>query len=73
MTAAAGAARSDDISSLKYFALVYTAECEANGKLDPPIHPAAPKGSSRGFKHPQFARLLTPMKLISDFDKDPKE
>ncbi|PPQ75333.1 hypothetical protein CVT26_015186 [Gymnopilus dilepis] len=73
MIAAAGPARSDDISSLKCFALVCTAECEDNGKLDTPIHPAAPKTRSRGFNQPQLARLLTPVKLISDFDKDPKE
>ena len=73
MSIASGSARSDNISSLKYFSVVYTGKFEAGEKLDPYINPGDPKASTHGFNHPQLARLFCLMMLIANFDKNPKE
>ncbi|PPQ74679.1 hypothetical protein CVT25_008029, partial [Psilocybe cyanescens] len=71
MNNATGAARSNDISSLKRAVLGYTAACIPNQRLDPPI-PNNDLKSGRGFAHIQLARLLCPVKNRDAFDDDPE-
>ncbi|PPQ74690.1 hypothetical protein CVT25_007633, partial [Psilocybe cyanescens] len=71
MNNATGAARSNDISSLKRAVLGYTAACMPNQRLDPPI-PNNDLKSGRGFAHIQLARLLCPVKNHDAFDDDPE-
>lgn len=70
MTKALGSARSDDASSLKEAGLAYIALDTPGLRIEPIIPPKASK-SERGFTHPVLARLLCPMRLVSDFDTDP--
>lgn len=72
MSAAAGTARSNDISNLKKDALTYTALCEPNERLEPSINPNESKKTVRGFKHLQLGRLLCPQDLIEKYDNDPE-
>ena len=50
----------------------YVALETPGGELVPKIPANATKCESRGFYHPILARLLCPVKWLSDFDADPK-
>lgn len=73
MSKAMGSARSDDCSSLRDTGLSYIAMDLPTRRLEPHIPPHADKGSHRGFQHPDLARLLCPMRMLSEFDANPAE
>ncbi|PPQ82522.1 hypothetical protein CVT26_013095, partial [Gymnopilus dilepis] len=73
MVTSCGQSRSNDISGLKEMVLYYTAQEEEGRKLEPTIPHGAKKRSRRGFKHPQLARLLCPIKHLDNFNQNPKE
>ena len=72
MTSALGAARSDDISSLREVALVYVGTHSPQGRLEPPIKSKSAKSDTRGWKHKGLARYLCPIQYLDAFDKDPE-
>jgi hypothetical protein len=72
MTSALGAARSDDISSLREVALVYVGTHSPQGRLEPPIKSKSAKSETRGWKHKGLARYLCPIQYLDAFDKDPE-
>jgi hypothetical protein len=73
MNAAAGAARSEDISSLKEAILSYAAVHSPEGELKPQINLSSSKSDTRGFNHPMLARLLCPIQYLDQFDENPKQ
>jgi hypothetical protein len=72
MNAAAGAARSEDISSLKEVILGYAAVHSPEGELRPQINPSSSKSDTRGFNHLMLARLLCPIQYLDQFDENPE-
>ena len=70
MNAAAGAARSEDISSLKEAILSYAAVHSPEGVLRPQINSSSSKSDTRGFNHPMLARLLCPIQYLAQFDEN---
>lgn len=63
-------ARSEDTGSLRYAILSYIPKDVRKDTLEPPLLTDDSK-ALRGFHHPMTARLLCPMRLISDFDANP--
>lgn len=63
-------AHSEDTGSLHYAILTYIPKDIHKDKLDPPLLTDDSK-ALRGFHHPMTARLLCPMRLIEDFDRNP--
>jgi len=72
MIAGSSAARSEDVSSLKDAALIYTARHEVSKKLEPPIKLGSCKAGTRGHHHPQLSRLICPAIYLADFDRKPE-
>jgi hypothetical protein len=72
MNAAAGAARSEDISSLKEAILSYAAVHSPEGELRPQINLSSSKSNTRGLNHPMLARLLCPIQYLDQFDENPE-
>jgi hypothetical protein len=70
---AANGARSDDIGGLAHIGLEYIAFDLPSKVLEPRISIKQKKDIAQGFKHPVLARLLCPVKYLSNFDADPKE
>jgi hypothetical protein len=68
MSAAASAARQEDMGSIRYDALAYI--CRDNEVLGPLIMKDLAK-SSRRFNHVSTAQLLCPMKMLEEFKVDP--
>jgi hypothetical protein len=73
MNTAAGAARSEDISSLKEAILSYAAVHSPEGELRPQINLSSSKSDTRGFNHPMLARLLCPIQYLDQFDDNPEQ
>ena len=73
MNSAAGAARSEDISSLKEAILTYAAVYSPEGELRPQINMSSSKSDTRGFNHPMLARLLCPIQNLHRFDENPQQ
>ena len=71
MNRATTQSRADDTTSLGKAGLAYLADTLPNGVITPPISLTSTKGESRGFKHPVTARLLCPIKYLTEFDADP--
>ena len=64
---------STDLGAVKHVCLTYV-PLDMQDK-DQALVPSIPKTedkSSRGFNHPQIARLLCPCKRLSEFDADPE-
>ena len=69
---AAGQACADDTSSLLQSGLEYVALDVVGGQLIPKISVVSSKCEARGWHHPVLARLLCPVKWLTEFDADPK-
>ena len=73
MNDAAGSARGNDIKGLLDRGLVYLALDLPGHKLDLPISAASIKDQTRGHHHIILSQLLTPVRLLEDFDINPDE
>jgi hypothetical protein len=73
MNTAAGAARSEDISSLKEPILTYAAVHSPTGEIQLQIKSSSSKADTRGWNHPLTARLMCPIQYLEQFDDDPKQ
>jgi hypothetical protein len=73
MNDAAGSARGNDIKGLLDRGLVYIAIDLPGNKLEPTISATSTKDQTRGHHHVILSRLLTPVRLLEDFDKNPEE
>ena len=73
MNDAAGSARGNDIKGLLNRGLVYLALDLPGHKLEPTVSAASTKDQTHGHHHVVLSRLLTPVRLLKDFDKDPEE
>ena len=73
MNDAAGSACGNDIKGLLNRGLVYLVFYLPDHKLEPTISVASTKDQTCGHHHVVLSRLLTPVQLLEDFDKDFKE
>lgn len=73
MNDAARSCRGNDIKSLIDRGLAYLALDLPREKLRPAIAPGKPKEGTRGHNHIVLSRLLCPVRLLEEFDKNPDE
>lgn len=73
MTAAGGAARSNDTGGIKRKSLEYIRLTVPGQRLIPEIQPAMPKSMSRGWHHRQITELLMPAMYKPEYKKNPDQ
>ncbi|KAF8871104.1 hypothetical protein CPB84DRAFT_1754174 [Gymnopilus junonius] len=73
MNDGAGQARGNDIKGLLDVGLAYLALDLPNKTLDPKIDLLKKKEATHGHHHLTLSRLLTPVRVLADYDKNPKE